>query len=235
MQQIIPGLYSFDEIGSAVHAYLWEWEGGVTLIDVGMPRSGATIAETLVRNGYPLHSVKRIIITHGDPDHLGSAATLKRKTGASVTSHTVERILLEHPSQRKSNSRLLNPFIRLGFSLVGTESVTPDLMVVDGQELPEGFTVVHTPGHTAGHISLLHKGRRLLIAGDALSNRGGKLALPPALFTPDMKNAQRSVWKLAKKYGDDFDVVVFGHGDPIMANGGARIKALASQIFSSEI
>lgn len=235
MKQIIPGLYVFDEIGDAVHAYLWEWDGGVTLIDVGMPRSGATIAETLVRNGYALHTVKRIVITHGDPDHLGSAATLKRKTGASVAAHSVEKALLENPGQRKSSSMLLNPIVRLGFSLVGTEPVTPDLLLVDGQELPEGLTVVHTPGHTPGHISLLHKGRRLLIVGDALQNRGGKLALPPALFTPDMKNAQRSVWKLAKKYGDDFDVVVFGHGEPILANGGARVKALASQIFSSEI
>ena len=98
--------------------------------------------------------------------------------------------------------------------------VTPDELYVDGQHTPEGFTVIHTPGHTPGHISLLHRDKRVLIVGDALNNRGGKLQLPPPLFTPDMKNAERSVWKLAKKYGDEIDVVVFGHGDPIPANGG---------------
>ncbi len=116
-----------------------------------------------------------------------------------------------------------------------SEPVTPDELVVDGQETPEGFTVITTPGHTAGHISLLDRKRRILIAGDALSNRKGKLAPPPAMFTPDMKNAQRSIWKLAKKYGDEIDVIVFGHGPPILSNGGARLKAMASQIFSSEV
>ena len=111
----------------------------------------------------------------------------------------------------------------------------PDELYVDGQQTPEGFTVIHTPGHTPGHISLLHRDKRVLIAGDALNNRGGKLQLPPPLFTPDMKNAERSVWKLAKKYGEDFDVIVFGHGPPILQNGGRKVQSLVTQIFSSEV
>jgi glyoxylase-like metal-dependent hydrolase (beta-lactamase superfamily II) len=114
-------------------------------------------------------------------------------------------------------------------------SVVPDLLVVDGQELPEGFIVVHTPGHSPGHISLLHRTRRLLVAGDALSNRGGKLRAPTTKFTADLPNAQRSIWKLAKRYGDDFETVVFGHGPPLLVNGGKRIKGLASELFSGEI
>jgi glyoxylase-like metal-dependent hydrolase (beta-lactamase superfamily II) len=113
--------------------------------------------------------------------------------------------------------------------------VVPDELYVDGQSLPEGFIVVHTPGHTPGHISLLHRQRRLLIAGDALNNRGGKLGLPPAIFTPDMENARRSIWKLAKKYGDDIDTIVFGHGPPIMQNGGQRLKSMMSQMYSTEV
>ena len=107
--------------------------------------------------------------------------------------------------------------------------------MVDGQVTPEGFTVVHTPGHTPGHISLLHKERRILITGDALSNRKGKLSPPPGAFTPDPDNALRSIWKLAKKHGDEFEVVVFGHGPPISQNGGKRITSFASQVFSTEI
>ena len=94
---------------------------------------------------------------------------------------------------------------------------------------------MHTPGHTAGHIALLHRERRILIAGDCLNNRGGKLRVPRHLFTPDLKNARRSVWKLAKKHGDEIETIVFGHGEPILNNGGARIKALASQLFSTEV
>ena len=113
--------------------------------------------------------------------------------------------------------------------------VTPDELMLDGQMTPEGFTVIHTPGHTPGHISLLHKERRLLIAGDALSNRKNQLAPPPSMLTPDPDNTARSIWKLAKKYGDDYETIVFGHGPPILQNGGKRVRGLTSQIFSEEI
>lgn len=237
MKQIVPGLYSIDEIGDVVHAYLWQWDQGVTLIDTGMPNSGPRIMDALVRNGYPLHQLRRIILTHVDADHMGSAAELKRATRAPVACHTVEKVVAEKPSLRQPTSIALRPLFRLASLLppLHVHPVTPDELLIDGQELPEGLTVVHTPGHTAGHISLLDRKRRILIVGDALNNRNGKLKIPGSTFTPDMKSAQRSVWKLAKKYGDEIDVVVFGHGEPILANGGARIQSLASQIFSSEI
>ncbi len=237
MKQIVPNLYVFDEIGEHVHCYLWEWSGGVTLIDAGLPSSGETIAKALVANGYPLHQVKRIIVTHCDADHMGGAAALKRATGAVVVCHSVEKALLEQPGKRKAAKLWLRPLFALAKLApdLRARPVSPGDLVVDGQELPEGFVVVHTPGHTPGHIALLHRGRRLLIAGDALNNRRGKLGVPPAAFTPDMKNAKRSVWKLAKKHGDEIDVVVFGHGEPLLSNGGARIKALASTIFSAEV
>jgi hypothetical protein len=50
-----------------------------------------------------------------------------------------------------------------------------------------------------------------------------------------MANAQRSVWKLAKKYGEDFDVMVFGHGPPILQNGGRKVQSLVAKIFSNEV
>ncbi len=237
MRKILPGLWEIDEIGDMVHCYLWEWSDGLTLIDTGMPADIHTILDALTDNGYAQHNVRRIIITHGDIDHMGSAAKLKRATGAQVSCHSVERVLLEHPSKRVPARWYLRPIFALVrlFPRFNVLPVRPDELYVDGQVLPEGFIVVHTPGHTPGHISLLHPQKRLLIAGDALNNRGGKLQLPPPLFTPDMTNAQRSVWKLAKKYGDDFDTIVFGHGEPILQNGGMKVKSLVSQIFSTEV
>jgi glyoxylase-like metal-dependent hydrolase (beta-lactamase superfamily II) len=108
--------------------------------------------------------------------------------------------------------------------------------MVDGQELrEEGFTVIHTPGHTPGHISLLHKEKRFLIMGDALANWNNTLGGPAVLFTPDPFNAQRSIWKLAKKYAKEIDTIVFGHGPPIMSGGGDRIKAHAAEIYGTEV
>jgi len=237
MKQIISGLWEIDEIGDFVHCYIWEWKDGLTLIDAGMPNHVHTILDAITAKGWALHNIRRIIITHGDPDHVGGTAKLKKATGAVVGCHTVDKVLLEHPSKRVPAIWWARPiFAMLGFlPQFNALPVHPDELYVDGQVLPEGFIVVHTPGHTPGHISLIHRDRRLLIAGDALNNRGGKLQMPPPLFTPDRKNAERSVWKLAKKYGDDFDVAVFGHGPPILQNASHRIKAMVSQIFSTEI
>ncbi len=238
MQQIVPNLYALDEIGDMVHCYVWKWAQGITLIDAGMPGDGPKILAALKSKGWPLHAVRRLIVTHCDMDHMGGAARVQAATRAPVTCHTVEKEWLEHPGRRTTRSWLLRPvaaITRLVPSL-RAQAVSPTELVVDGQELPEGFIVVHTPGHTPGHISLLHRQQRILIAGDALANRKGRLAAPDRNpFTSDPAMCLRSVWKLAKKYGDDFDVAVFGHGDPILSNGGARVKAFASQIFSSEV
>ncbi len=237
MKQILPGLWLLDEIGGIVNCYLWEWSGGLTLIDTGMPAAAHTILDALAAKGYALHNVRRIIVTHGDIDHAGSAAKLKRATGAVVGCHSVEKVLLEQPSKRVPASPLYRPIFALvrllpQFNIL---PVTPDELYVDGQQTPEGFIVIHTPGHTPGHISLLHREKRVLIVGDALNHRGGKLQLPPPIFTPDMTNAQRSVWKLAKKYGEDFDVMVFGHGEPILQHGGRKVQSLVTQIYSEQV
>jgi glyoxylase-like metal-dependent hydrolase (beta-lactamase superfamily II) len=237
MKQILPNLWELDEIGNTVHCYLWEWSKGVTLIDTGMPQNAQTILEAIVKRGYALHQVKRILITHVDLDHSGNAAQIKQATGAKVACHSVESETLAKPSRRQPAALYLRPiFWCLAWLPAFTHRpLRSDELLVDGQQLPEGFTVIHTPGHSPGHIALLHKERRFLIAGDALVNTGNHLRANTSPFTPDKRNAQRSIWKLAKKYGDDFDAIVFGHGDPILQGGGHKVKALASQLFSSEV
>ncbi len=237
MREIIPGLRLFDEIGDGVHCYLWEWQGGLTLIDAGYPRDAATILAVLHAHGYVDHRLRRIIVTHADLDHTGGLAALKRATGVQIACHAVEKQLLQSPWRRQPALLPLRPLI-WGLTRLPNyqyRPITPDELLVDGQQLPEGFTVVHTPGHSPGHISLLHKERRLLISGDALVNTRGKLRANTGFFTSDKENAQRSVWKLAKKHGDDFETIVFGHGPPILQNGGKRVKALASRIYATEV
>lgn len=237
MREILPGLRVIDEIGDNVHCYLWEWREGITLIDAGHPRDATTILRTLRRHGYADHSIRRIIVTHVDIDHTGGIAQLKEITGAKVACHAVEKQFLEAPWKRQAAFWPFRPVIWALTRLPHLQyvPVTPDELLVDGQQLPEGFTVVHTPGHSPGHISLLHKGKRFLICGDALVNTRNNLRANVGFFTTDKENAQRSVWKLAKKYGDDFEAMVFGHGPPILQNGGKRVQGLVSQIFSEEV
>lgn len=238
MKQIVQGLWEVDEIGEDVHCYLWEWAEGLTLIDAGFAKDADTILRALVRHGHPVHMIRRIIVTHHAPDHSGGVSRVRQETRARVTCHAVEKEAMEHPLRGQHGPlwrRVPMAMARYAASGGRLYSVTPDELVVDGQRLPEGFTVIHTPGRAAGHISLLHPARRILIAGDALTNFEGKLRSPEGMQTPDTVNADKSVWKLAKKYGDDFETVVFGHGPPILANGGKRVKGLASRIFATAI
>jgi len=237
MREIIKGLWQIDEIGDDVHCFMWEWREGVTLIDTGYPGKAETILAALRQQGYAPHNVRRIIITHADLDHSGSARQLQRATGAPIACHTVEKIYLEQPRRRQAAALYLRPILWLLSWLpnFSPEPVTPTQLLVDGQTLPEGFMVIHTPGHTPGHIALLHKTNRFLISGDALVNTRNKLRPNLGPVTPDSYNARRSVWWLAKKHGDDFETIVFGHGPAILQNGGKRVKALASRIFSTEI
>ncbi|MEZ4580092.1 MAG: MBL fold metallo-hydrolase [Caldilineaceae bacterium] len=81
MNQVLPGLWEIDEIGNTVHCYAFEWEEGITLIDTGMPKDAATIMDAIKAQGWPLHLVRRIIITHMDVDHAGSLLKLSRPHG----------------------------------------------------------------------------------------------------------------------------------------------------------
>lgn len=237
MKEIVADLWEIDEIGDRVHAYLWRRSDGLTLIDTGFPGDGPTILAALQRAGFDPQQVDRILITHADIDHLGSLRFLAQRLPVTVVCHSVERGWMEFPRRRTTAPTLAGALMRPIYALVTLlpaykmEGVVPGELVVDGQELPEGFTVIHTPGHTPGHISFLHRERRLLIVGDALANWGGKLGGPAVLFTPDAENAQRTIWKLAKRYGKEYDTVVFGHGPPILENGGAAVQAHAAQIF----
>lgn len=237
MQAIIPGLWQIDEIGERVGCFLWEWSKGITLIDAGFPGDANTILAVLHKHGYPIHSLRRILLTHVDLDHSGGAAALQRATGARVACHTAEKSFLENPARRHPPGLLLRLLLwpMTQIPAYRQAPITPDELLTDGQELPEGFRVIHTPGHSPGHIALLHRTKRLLICGDALVNSRGKLRVNTGPFTPDKRSAQRSIFKLTKQYGDDFDTMVFGHGPPILQNGGKRVKALMSGIFSTDV
>ena len=241
MQEILSGLWDIDEIGSMVHAYLWQWgKTDLTLIDCGMPGDEVKILAALRAHGFDPAHIRRIIITHADVDHMGSLRVLKQTVKAPVACHSVEKDLMEHPGKRTPAKTPAGYAIRPLHALISllpkfrVAPVRPDQLLVDSQVLAgEGFTVIHTPGHTPGHISLLHKEQRFLIVGDALANRKDKLGGPAVLFTPDPYNAQRSIWKLGKKYANDFDIAVFGHGVPILTGAGERIKQHAAEIYNT--
>ena len=96
----------------------------------------------------------------------------------------------------------------------------------DGDELPVlgGMRVVHTPGHTPGHVALYFPQMALLIAGDALELRAGRLRGPAAAVTADMPQAMASVARLAQL---EIDVIAFSHFPRLPRLAGEALRALA--------
>jgi glyoxylase-like metal-dependent hydrolase (beta-lactamase superfamily II) len=90
-----------------------------------------------------------------------------------------------------------------------------DRALKEGDEVA-GFTVLDTPGHSAGHMSLWRESDRTLILGDVLNSQDPLLGipglrLPKDFFTPDPARNRQS----AKRLGElEPSLVLFGHGPP---------------------
>jgi glyoxylase-like metal-dependent hydrolase (beta-lactamase superfamily II) len=133
-------------------------------IDTAIP-SVRWIADELAARGWTL---KLIVSTHGHWDHIGDNAAVAERTGASIAVHPLDRERLVSPQP------LWAPF-----------EIPPSVPAVD---LAEGgvirfgevrLTVLHTPGHTEGSVSLLAGDDGILFSGDTLFAGGwGRVDLP---------------------------------------------------------
>jgi glyoxylase-like metal-dependent hydrolase (beta-lactamase superfamily II) len=175
--------------------------------------------------------VSAIWLTHGDIDHMGSVAALKARSGAEVATHRADIPLVDGTAARQlgplplssTYQRLYDLVVRRVLRYQPTEVDRP---VEDGDVL-SGWQVVHTPGHTAGSVSFYHPERKIIIVGDALNHKRGRLGAPPPIFTPDMAQAHASIQKIA---GLDFEICCFGHGPPLKMNAAQRVRTFAESL-----
>jgi glyoxylase-like metal-dependent hydrolase (beta-lactamase superfamily II) len=102
-----------------------------------------------------------------------------------------------------------------------------DEVLSDGDELHVmgGLRVVHAPGHTPGSVSFHFPARGILIVGDAIQHKFGRLLPPSRVFSQDMVEAARSIAKLAQL---DFETLCFSHFRPILRDGSRRLRELAA-------
>lgn len=206
-----------------VNAYLVVTDDGLVLVDTGLPRTQARLVEALVEAQRRAGPVRVALLTHWHTDHMGGVAGLHRATGARVVAHELDAPIIDGsiPERRTLMMRLAAPFTG------SPERTTVDeVLSVDGPFSLPGFTAVHTPGHTAGHVSfLLDRGPGVLLAGDAAASSRGRVRLSPGPVTEDKAAAVRSVAKLAAL---DFEIAVFGHGAPVVGGAVERFRELAA-------
>ncbi len=205
--------------------------GGWTLVDAGLPLSADRIERWAhdVDGGRP----DAIVLTHGHFDHVGGLADLADRWNVPVYAHELELPYITGESHYpKPDPRVGGGVMAMISSLYprGPVDVRPRAAALpaDGSVpgLP-GWRWIHTPGHTAGHVSLFRDSDGMLLAGDAFctTRQESLLAValqrpemhgPPAYYTTDWDAARDSVERLAAL---DPLVVAAGHGLPMSGPG----------------
>lgn len=202
------------------------WNGEHTiLIDTGYPGQATLFEEALQQEGLPLDGLTDILITHQDIDHIGSLSALcgtgtpKAQVWASaiekpyiqgerrlikVTQAGIDQAVASLPSEMPEAQKQA-----FRYALEHPPTGTVDQLIGYGNNAQpfEGITVIDTPGHTPGHVSLYHAPSKTLIAADALMIIDGELTL--GQFNYDQAAAAKS---LAKFAAYDIEQVICYHG-----------------------
>lgn len=205
-------------------------EEDVTVIDTGMRGGEKRILEAIEELGRSSSQIANILVTHHHFDHCGALARLRQLSCSKVFAHRDEIPYIngELPPARFIYTRPLGGILWPMLSrFVRVEATEVDVPLTDGQYLDPlgGLRVVHTPGHTPGSVCFYSPERRLLVAGDALTNFLRRVSLPP--FTANMTKARESVCTLAQL---DFEVLCLGHGPPVLHEAAERVKRLAGMM-----
>ncbi len=232
MQRITNSIY---QIGlGAVNAFVVE-DDGLTLIDTGYKGSTDKIFSALKKNGKRPDRIKQVILTHCHPDHAGSAADIKNKLGIPLFAHNMDARLVEqgiggrapmHLSPGIINWLVFNIFIKPNGSAIESAEVDEDLKENDVIPVAGGIQVIHTPGHSAGHMSLLVKNEGVLIAGDICANIAG-LGLSTVY-----EDRELGVASIRKAAALDFEKAVFGHGRSLIKDANKKLREKFSVLRS---
>jgi|SRR5579875_1117208 len=255
MEAIAPGLrglrIAFVNVFGVSHQ-----DGSWTLIDAGLPMS-----EGLIHSWAEKHfatAPNAIVLTHGHFDHVSAARDLADRWNVPIFAHPLEFPYLtgqqEYPAPNVGagggTMSLLSPLyprkpVDLGSRLrplptAANGAIDEAVPASSAASLPElpGWQILHTPGHTPGHVSFFRSSDATLLVGDAFCTtkpesffeaalaQQPELHGPPAYFTSDWTAARQSVQRLAHL---NPMIVVPGHGKPLSgANVAEALRTLAA-------
>lgn len=228
--ELAPGIRRIGgQSGGQVNAFLIEDGTDLTLIDTLYETDGRHVHEEIQRLGRSISDLKRIVLTHAHRSHLGGLAELKRRSGATLYSHEWEADIIA--GERKAQAvtilprrplRAYVPFqvgLALGF---GKHPPCPvDETLVEGDEIG-GFRVLHTPGHTPGHLALYSDEHGVLLSGDSIATWPRFEAGWPA-FNLNPQEQRESIRRMAALEPNKVGV---GHGSPITQEAADRVHSL---------
>lgn len=206
--------FTFGETEDIIHPVVLKDDTNMVLIDCGYTGFLMAIEQVMEENGLSCKDLTHVVITHQDHDHMGSLLQLKNKYSQvkvvagkeevpyisgrlkSLRLQQAEAIQPHLPKEQKESGEA---FLKI---LKKVETAEVDIEVQDGDFFSwcGGCTIIGTPGHTPGHISIYMNEEQILIAGDAATIEDGELVIANPQFTLDLDKAKESLQKL-KTYG----------------------------------
>ena len=199
------------------------------LIDAGFPDEQSIGKRLEMLREFPDLKLRYIVITHHHFDHASGAHRLREETGARIVMHKDEAPLLQRAASEELPSDVGGPEEHKEFAeqtrrwREEAAKGQPDETVSDGDTLRVGgltLRMVHTPGHTAGHLSPFLEDGRILFAGDNVLGVGTTVVPPP----PHGDMAQY-IESLRKMQSLEAELMCCGHG-PVVKEPNRKLQEL---------
>ena len=204
-----------------VNAFLVREEDGFTLVDTTVSGGADELIAAARQAG---GEIRRIVLTHGHGDHVGSLDALKAALGDSV-----EVLMPQLDARIHAGEQVVDGKPPGSWPKVNT---VPDVRLTGGERVGS-LEVIPTPGHTPGHVSFLDTRDRTIIVGDTFTSTGGLavsnhfyLRFPfAAMATWDKGKDLESAKKLRELQPS---LLVVGHGGPVRDPIPAMDRAIAA-------
>jgi glyoxylase-like metal-dependent hydrolase (beta-lactamase superfamily II) len=218
--EVIPGVYQIQTTASNMYLILENDE--LTLVDGGTKGALKPLLRQIGKLGVPIGSLKRILLTHSDVDHVGVVRALKEMICPEVyASRPAAEALAEGRVSRplqiwglRGVSRWLQP------RLSRTMHIQVDRVLSPGDTLPllGGLEVIGAPGHTPGQVVFYAREKSLLFSGDAFRTRVEEIKynlIPAFTWDADQVKATHKMLAALKP-----QVVCGGHGPVVFEAAG---------------